>query len=120
MFLMAIQPQFLSKATSVRPTKTQLSAKRTEGTHLLIVYMHATGVYRSFRDFFAQTQIDDPNGIVIVFDFDPAVTPSPLSRYPPKPEPIDLLFPISVMLASVIVSFMLWRRHRKISPIPFP
>ena len=57
----------------------------TKGTHQLINYANATGVYRSFRGFFAQTQINDSNStngnFVRVHIFDLIGLLGPLAPY---------------------------------------
>ena len=88
-----------------------------EGTHQLTVYTNATGVYRSFRGFFAQTQINDSNKTVIDFNFVPAPTPSPLTkRNSPHLELTDFLLLVGVIVSIIaVLTVLTLRRHRKIS-----
>lgn len=88
-------------------------ANLTEGTHQLIVYTNATGVYRSFRGFFAQIQVNDSNKTAIVFNFAPTPTPSPTIA--PASQIVQILN-IGIVLVIVIVvigCLLVVRRHRK-------
>jgi hypothetical protein len=92
----------------------------TERTHQLIVYMNATGVYRSFRGFYAQTQINDSNKTAIVFTFTP--TPSPVPTITSINQTVQsYYFDITVVVLAVVVllviSLLLFRKHRKLASL---
>ena len=84
----------------------------TQGTHQLIVYTNATGVYRSFRGYFVQTQINDTNQTIIDFNFIPA-PPSPINAS--ANQTVELLN-IGIILVIIIVIMgcilVVFRRHR--------
>jgi hypothetical protein len=84
-------------------------ANLTEGTHQLIVYTNATGVYRSFRGFFAQTQINDSNKTAIVFTFTPTPSPTPLSNQ----ESFSVVPVVISVAAVVLVAAGLLVYHKK-------
>jgi hypothetical protein len=85
----------------------------TEGTHQLTVFTNATGVYRSFRGFFAETQINDFNKTVIDFNFIPSPASSPINPSVNQTvEPLNM--GIVVLLVLVVIGcLLLYRRHRK-------
>ena len=89
-------------------------ANLSEGTHHFIVYTNATGVYRSFRGFFAQTQNNDSNKTAIVFNFVPKPTPSPTTA--PVSQMVQA-FTVGIVLVIVIVvisCLLAIKRYRKI------
>ena len=72
--------------------------------------MNATGVYRSFRGFFAQTQINDSNKTVIDFNFVPAPTPSPTIA--PASQIVQVLnIGIVLVMVTVIIGCLLVVRN---------
>ncbi|MCW4000892.1 MAG: hypothetical protein NWE93_11695 [Candidatus Bathyarchaeota archaeon] len=86
----------------------------TEGTHQLIISSNATGVYRSFRGFFAQTQINDPSRTIVDFGFIPTPTPSlTISSDSQLPQVFNIGIAL-VIVSMVIGSLLIIRRHRKI------
>jgi len=86
----------------------------TEGTHQLIIYTNATGVYRSFRGFFAQTQINDSNKTVIDFDFIPAPTSSPINASANQTvELLNIGIVLVIVIAVIGCMLVVFRRHRK-------
>lgn len=90
-------------------------ANLTEGTHQLKVYTNATGVYKSFRGFFAETQINDSIKSTIVFNFIPTPTPSPTIA--PAHQMVQVLN-IGIVLVIVILvigCLLVIRRHRRTS-----
>ena len=88
-------------------------ANLTEGTHQLIVYTNATGVYRSFRGFFAQTQINDSNKASIIFTFTPTPLPTPLSNQESFPlVPVAAIAAVAVIVvAGLLVYFKKYKRE---------
>ena len=87
-------------------------ANLTEGTHQLIVFTNATGVYRSFRGFFAQTQINDSNKTSIVFTFTPTPSPTSLSNQESFPVvPVATVFVVVVALA--VAGLLVYHKKHK-------
>jgi hypothetical protein len=83
-------------------------ANLTEGTHQLIVYINATGVYRSFRGFFAQTQINDTRATTVVFNFIPPSAPSLTpSTTPPPTLKVEAIALVSMIIGVVAVASLL-------------
>ena len=87
----------------------------TDGAHQLIVYLNATGVYRSFRGYYAQTQINDSNKTAIVFTFipTPSRTPTITSINQAVQSYYVGIIVIVVMALLIIGCLLAFRRHRK-------
>ncbi len=84
----------------------------TEGTHQLIVYTNATGVYRSFRGFFAQTQINDSNKTAIVFTFTPKLLPTPLSNQASFPLVPVTSIAVAVVALAIVGLLVYLKKHK--------
>jgi hypothetical protein len=84
----------------------------TEGTHQLIVNTNATCVYRSFRGFFAQTQINDSNKTAIVFTFTQTPSLTPLSNQ--ESFPVVTVVTVSIaILALVFAGLLVYHKKHK-------
>jgi hypothetical protein len=102
------------------PYKSSIElANLTEGTHQLILSTNATGVYRSFRGYFAQTQIYNSNKTAIVFNFSPAPSDTPTSTSANQlvhSYYADITIVI-LSLVALLVSILIYRKHQKHSTL---